>query len=640
MTSSSSSIADLINLIKSQNPFDRPLVVRSQDVWGKGFPDVPTLNAHASDAVFEAIEKVRTGQRQVIGITITAEKGLGKSHIISRIRHRLQAEGSALFVYMSECGDLNRIKTEFLRTLATSLKQTGSQGVSQWRELATALVNEAYKKSYLPQQLVNQFPGALAKNPKLVDALRDKVLSIRPEIENPDILTAIFWTLSSEPGQEVFAINWLSGRNLPQSKADALGLANITSQDKEAESFSTFRQILDLISDYKPIVVCFDELDVPECNDAGFTKAQVAAGLGKDLYNSLKRGVLLTAMYPETWTHQVKALSYAEAVVDRIGEKVFDLKHLNPDDVVTLVSKWLKDFYDEKGLTPPYPVYPFDEGKLRELGKERPIVRRVLKWCAEKFKVDEPTPPPDSTTTPEPISITKHPVESAYNKELAALESTIDDYMENKATLSEALQLSFSTLKGQTLEQVQIEDITQVKSRAVDKGYIDFKIVGKENGKDVKIGVAVLQESGGMFVQATLKRLIEYKKFDLTRGCLVRSKTIGRNATRAKQYLDQLLSPALGGEWVLLKSEDIKPLLAILFVWRGRDDYELSEEQIIDFIVQKHIAIDNYLICEILSDPSGQIPDDAIDEDSGNGKVNLLTGADVVSVGADDLFNE
>lgn len=632
MTSSSSSITDLDNLIKSQNPFDRPLVVRSQDVWGKGFPDVPSLNAHASDAVFEAIEKVRTGQRQVIGITITAEKGLGKSHLISRIRHRLQAEGSALFVYMSECGDLNRIKTEFLRTLATSLKQMGSQGVSQWRELATALVNEAYNKSYLPQQLVNQFPGALAKNPNLVDTLRDKVLSIKPDLDNPDILTAIFWTLSSEPGQEVFAINWLSGRNLPQSKADALGLANITSQDKEAESFTTFRQILDLISDYKPIVVCFDELDVPECNDAGFTKAQVAAGLGKDLYNSIKRGVLLTAMYPETWTHQVKALSYAEAVVDRIGEKVFDLKYLNSDDVVTLVSQWLKDFYEEKGLTPPYPVYPFDESKLRELGKERPIVRKVLKWCAENFKVDEPTPPIPP--------VTKHPVESAYNKEVAALESTIDDYIDNKAILAEALRLSFSTLKGNTIEQVQIDDITEVKSKAIDKGYIDFKIVGKENGKDVKIGVAVLQDSGGRFVQATLKRLIEYKTFDLTRGCLVRSKAIGRNATKAKQYLDKLLSPALGGEWVLLKSEDIKPLLAILFVLRGRDDYELSEEQIVDFIIQKQIAIDNYLIREILSDPSGQIPDDAIDEDSGNGKVNLPTGADVVSMGADDLFNE
>ena len=232
MTSSSYSISDLNNAIKSQNPFDRTLVVRSQDVWGKGFPDVPSLNAHASDIVFESIEKVRTGQRQVVGIIITAEKGLGKSHLISRIRHRLQADGSALFVYMSECGDLNRIKIEFLRTLASSLKQNGSQGVTQWRELATALVNEAYNKSYTPQQMVNQFSGALAKNSRLVEHLRDRVLHVKPNIENPDIITAILWTLSPDPAYEPFAINWLCGRNLPQSKANAMGLSNPSTQSR------------------------------------------------------------------------------------------------------------------------------------------------------------------------------------------------------------------------------------------------------------------------------------------------------------------------------------------------------------------------------------------------------------------------
>ena len=621
---------DLINAIKNHNPFDRPLVVRSQDIWGKGFPDVPSLNAHASDAVFEAIEKVRTKKRQVVGITITAEKGLGKSHLISRIRHHVQADGSALFVYMSECGDLNRIKTEFLKTLAISLKQIGSQGVSQWRELAVALVNEAYDKNFTPQQLVNQFPGALAKNPKVVDVLRDKVLPIKPDIENPDILTAILWTLSPDPGYETFAINWLSGRNLPQSKADAMGLANLSTQDKEAESFSTIRQILDLIGGYKPIIVCFDELDVPECSDAGFTKAQVSAGLAKDLYNSIKSGVLLTAMYTETWVHQVKVLPYAEAVVDRIGEKILELRYLNSEDVITLVAQWLKEFYDEKGLTPEHPVYPFDAEKLKELGKERPIVRKVLKWCADNFK---------APTDPEPIITQKHPVESVYDKELAALENTIDDYMEDKATLAEVVRLAFSTLIGQTVEQVKIEEITEVKTKAADKGYLDLKIVGKENGKVVKIGVAILQESGGMYVQATLKRLIDYKKFDLTRGCLIRSKQVSKNAAKAQQYLSQLLSPQLGGEWVLLKSEDIKPLLSILFVLQAREDYELNEEEIMDFIVQKRIAIDNYLIREILSDPSGQIPEDAIDEDSGNAKVNAST-ADVVSVGAEDLFKE
>lgn len=86
--------------------------------------------------------------------------------------------------------------------------------------------------------------------------------------------------------------------------------------------------------------------------------------------------------------------------------------------------------------------------------------------------------------------------------------------MEDKATLADALWVGFSTLIGQTVEQVLIEDIVEVEVTSADKGYFDFKIIGKENGKVVKIGVAVLQASGGMFVQATLRRLIDYQKFD------------------------------------------------------------------------------------------------------------------------------
>jgi hypothetical protein len=92
------------------------------------------------------------------------------------------------------------------------------------------------------------------------------------------------------------------------------------------------------------------------------------------------------------------------------------------------------------------------------------------------------------------------------------------------------------------------------------------------------------------------------------------------------------------GEWALLKSEDIKPLIAILFVLHASEDYELSEEQILDFICQKRIAIDNYLIREILSDPSGQVPEDAIDEEIESSNVTLAEVADTASFGADDLF--
>lgn len=109
---------------------------------------------------------------------------------------------------------------------------------------------------------------------------------------------------------------------------------------------------------------------------------------------------------------------------------------------------------------------------------------------------------------------------------MAAVESKIQDDIEDKTKLANALQFSFSTLVGQIVENVQITEIADIKARSVDQGYINFKIVGQENGNVVKIGVSVLQGVSGRFIQAALKRLIEYKEFDLTRGCLIRSKKL------------------------------------------------------------------------------------------------------------------
>ncbi|MEH1967030.1 P-loop NTPase fold protein [Nostoc sp.] len=605
MSNSLSSYSDLNKAITSHNPFDRSLVVRNHDIWNKSFPDVSSINAHVSDAIFQVIEQICVGKRSVIGITIKAEKGLGKSHLMSRIRHHIQYEGDSFFVYMSEVdyGDLNKIHSKFLNTLTSSLKQNGNQSVMQWQELATTLVNEVYKSGYTPQELIKRFPGVLAQHPKIIDALTAKVLKLKSNIENPYLIQAILWTLSSD--KVSFAINWLAGRDLAQSQADAMGLPNTSHDDKEAEAFQMLCQILDLIGDYRTIVICFDELESLNCNEQGFTRAQVIALFAKDIYSKIKRGVLILAMFDETWTQQVKVVPQADSVIDRIGEKKFDLKHLNSDDVVTLVSHWLKEFYDTNNLTPPHPVYPFDEDKLRELGKEKPIVRKVLQWCTDNWKL-----PGSSEKKIDPL----HKVETAFNKELTALDNTIENYFEESSIIADAICLCLLTLKGETVEKVKIDTIEEVIVKNVDKGYLNFRIIGKEDGRIVKIVVAVVQESSNKFVSAALKRLIDYKTFDMTRGCLVRAKDV-KSTTKGKEHLDKLLSSNLGGEFVKLNVEDIKPLLAILFVRQAWKDYEVSEEEIYEFVAKSKIAIDNYLIREILSDPSGQIPSGLIDEE-------------------------
>jgi len=590
MTNSASSIEDLI---KSHNVFDGHQVVKKSQVWGASFPDVPSINAYASDAVFQAIRQVRSGQCQVRGITITADKGLGKTHIISRIRHRLQTEGSALFVYMAEYGDLNQIKLEFLQTLASSLRQIGSQHVMQWQEIAAALVNEAYGKSYTPKEFVDKFPALLAKTPKLLDNLITKVLQVKIDID-PYLIRAILWTLFQ--AYAPFAIKWLSGEELAQPQADAMGLPAAT-----LDTYKSFCQILDLISDYRTPLICFDELDVAGCDQEGFTRAQVVASLVKDLYNQIKSGVVLTTMYPATWETQIAYMQDANAVIDRMAEfssgKPIALRNLNYDEVVALVSQRLKPFYDDRGISPPYPVYPFDENELRRLGKQGLTAREVLTWCAEKLKP----------------GVKDNRVELAYNEELENLTNLLDDNTDNKTKLAQALIFGFERIIDKTIEGVKVKTIEAPISPKTN--HIDFKIIGEEDGNEVKIGVAVIQYSGKQAITTALKQLKDYIRFKINRGCLVRSKEIPSNAQEAEQHLDELLKQK-GGEWVKLKEEEIKPLIAIRAVYEKCDSLDLSESQIFKFITEQNLIANNPLIREILSDPSGQVPENLVSEEA------------------------
>lgn len=603
MTSNISSFEELKTAIENYNPFDLPATVRNQDIWGKGFPDIEKLNAHASDTILKAIKSVNYNGN-ITSIAMTAEKGIGKSHIISRVRKYLQKEGNSLFIYAnaSKFSDLNRVRYLFLQTIADSFSQVGNKKVSQWQELATAMLNRVVKKNISPEILVHHFPTLLSKKENLIDRLTNAIVQSNSEIvKNPYLVKAIFWTLSKS--HALYATNWLAGNDLTDKIAIEMGLPNIDRKQKELKALDTVRQILSLASKYNTLLICFDELDGTEVNDNGYTKAQViATQIIKSIFDEIslpkdsKGIVILTAMIRDTWKHQVKVLT--GGVPDRVSAiQPIELKNLDSELTIELVQLWLRNYYNSQKLFPPNSVYPFQEKQLKLLGKEKPPVRKLLQWCRDNW------------------GTIIDPVEAAYKKELPEVENSIEKWMEDKETIADALKFGYSHVIGKTIENVTIEKIETVKPKSKNKGYIDFKIVGKEDGKTVKIGVSVIQQSSGRGVGAGLKRLIDYETFDLTRGCLVRSKTINYK-TRAGEYINQLLSEELGGEWVKLTAETIKPLLALLFVDRSRQEYELTQEEIADFIEKEKLAVDNYLIYEILSDPAREIPEGLIDEES------------------------
>ena len=588
------------SLLENNNPFENHLFVKQHDIWEPVFSDLSGLNSAGSDEILRLMHRF-TSEKNTRGITITAEKGLGKSHFIRRIRHKLQQENGGFFVYMNEFTNLEKVKDEFFQSLTYSLKQDGSSRFTQWQTLATAMLNTACNKKFSVEDLVEKVvPQQVLKCRKMnrsphtwIAIICSQISQSKPHLNNSALITAILWTLS-RPHQR-YVNNWLSGKEIENDHAMGLGLPLSILEGRQDSFFAIAREILELMNEYAPVLICFDELDsLAESGDPSL-KPRVVSSLAKDIINNLKCGVVLTTMYPQTWIKHVKTMPQAEAVIDRIGQEIINLEYLNTKNIVEFIQVWLKDFYLSHSKTPPSPIYPFRESELVLIGEAKPTLREALNECKKLFKKKV-------------ISVTtKDPVKLAYDEELQAVECSIGEYMESKGIIDHALFLGFSSLVGQTVNGVEIRKVEYTNPESPsDRGYVNWTLHVKE-GNLHTIGVSVIQEDGGNSLTASLKRLVDYKKFNISRGCLVRSKMLNNHSKTANELVHQLIF-VLKGEWVWLEEYHIKSLIALALVDERKEDYGLTREQIISFIRQSSIASNNPLLAEILSKPSGRYP--------------------------------
>lgn len=495
----------------------------------------------------------------------------------------------------------------------------------QWQEIATAMINSAAPsgKSYATANLVNNFDQfyarAKTKNQNIIQQLSQGIKKVYPHFDAYTV-RAILWTLSQTYGD--FAVEWLAGNPLDSETAQGMGLPSYTNQnitEKNSAAFSNLLKILSLVSQYKTLVICFDEFD-DKVLESGETNAQLITEFIKDLYDNLEQsnssqGVsIISLMFQSIWREQIQRYyggseyAYNDSMIARMstvtkGEALI-LKPINSQSILELVSFWLGEFlYKPRQLKPHDSVYPFTVNQLEEVAKNRPTIRETLDWCYKEYKKIQET-------------IVKDPKEQYQLARQQTNKLDITDYLEDNDFLANTLKFGFEQLINQRLEGVTAsgEKLKKVIIESVETGNWLFKINGVENeSKKFAIGVTVLQNKNATSVRAGLKELVKYSKFGLTRGCMVRSpdKKINKN-TKAYQLLEQLTTQ-LGGEQAPLHSEEIQPLIEIYSIYQNCQSFGLTEEQVKEFS-QEEIA-NNPLLQEILSDPSGKIDEYTLDGD-------------------------
>ena len=126
---------------KSANPFRLKSVITANEVWGDVITDLPELNQHIDERIFDAISEVRKKYSSKIGIAIKGDRGTGKSHVIHRLWRKITQEGGSVFAYIGPCANPQRINSHVRLYLSESFTHQDSLGITQWQKLAAAAIN-------------------------------------------------------------------------------------------------------------------------------------------------------------------------------------------------------------------------------------------------------------------------------------------------------------------------------------------------------------------------------------------------------------------------------------------------------------------------------------------------------------------
>ena len=589
---------------ESVNPFGLESVISANEVWGDVITDLPGLNQHIDERIFDAISEVRKKYSSKIGIAIKGDRGTGKSHIIHRVWKKITQEGDSVFAYISPCTNPKRINSHVRFYLSDSFTYQDSQGITQWQKLAAAAINtlkgtefEDKYRSYIekchsPNELRKYIVASQNKTTLLgfFDELVEAILENQTGID-VNFLKALLFLLLKNAIIAQIALAWIKGED--NSEIKKIGLPEFLFAEKEDKSIWMMEQICKLAEIASlPVVICFDQLDSAGTdNDSGDSPAQSIAKCIDRIYFQCSNVILVCCVISDTW-REIEQMG--SGIPDRVGQRAVRAKPPTTEQTIELVKLRLNWFYKNNSLNAEdYPhLYPFEESKIKHIASESASARSLMKWCADEFeKITQVIPPEDEDKKKKKTFLEKY----------QELLKRIRIPMKDDDQLAAIITCAMNMIPNGGTANVVIQEVKKIADATHD---LHFIISGYDclHKCQIKIGVRICETTNGKTFNAVMTRLVNYDKYGLTRGCLIRSTDVPRS-WKIGYALKEKLEKEQGGEVVVLKKNDIKPLVAIQKIYEQAEDYGFTKEEVTQFVKDLSLAADNLLICEILSAP-------------------------------------
>ncbi len=521
-------------------------------------------------------------------LLVAGEPGIGKSHLLARIRKNGEMRRNFLFVQVRPIGDYQRLFLHIYQETFISLRR-------KWPDFdytpldvmishiigdaILALLEKKHEgKSYTkpieylvetikrdPLELYDYFK----KRTKLLKSLEKQIL--RYLFDRDPTIDLTFWevllkTLYAK--HRMTAIRWLQGDELSEEDLKKLGIpSSITDQDQALRILSTVFTLSPL-----PILLSFDQLESLHDRTGDEFVFRSFFDILVTLHGHTKNCVILLLIQSSVWDHLRNLIQ--KSAQDRVQEH-FSLVSPTKNELKQIVERRMKSLWKNcPDDPPPYFSYPFSTNLIEQIGQDTGNnPRYVLQVFAdqidemkEKGKINEP----GATFT-----VSSEPIADSVVEEF--LKARVDDFVANfsknkesypSGTIESFLRDVFRDLTNslalvEELKQKPQIELIKSYSRPRDLDYIIKFKDSKNQKKNVGIQVTNTDNGRSFFSRIdNIQRKIHSKEID--KWVLIRNKSLPIKDTWKKSH-EYIYSLSDSGQINLLDFDTI----AILMVSKG-----------------------------------------------------------------------
>ena len=278
------------------------------DPWARDFLDLAALNARASGAVEEALQRIRGTARsdphalRSTSIVVLGPPGAGKTHLFSRLRRRVGPR--AVFIHIRPLVHAEMTPRFILGEVVRQLAFVTPQGIPQVSALVGSFLGQlGGLGSDFPSTVLSGYAGLepSERNARL-EALLEQVLALWPEVDEPYLLRLS--RVPFEPGPTGRALlAWLSGRDCDVAQLERIGA---TASLGEEYAFAALRTLSAVAALGSPLVLVFDQLENLIDADGAGPRLRAYAHLAAECVDTLRGGVLVHLALDSEWERGIE----------------------------------------------------------------------------------------------------------------------------------------------------------------------------------------------------------------------------------------------------------------------------------------------------------------------------------------------